>query len=94
MKQFILGAILSAGLVGVYAHNNTKPNTASPKLVAISQTQSSEDFAPPVKRSIKASDQCHPKGTQYYRMTKYFKGYNSMEDCIKDGGRYPGTGKS
>jgi len=42
---------------------------------------------PPVKKS--KSGICHPIGGRYYSRTKTFSPYESMEACIKSGGRYP-----
>ena len=32
---------------------------------------------------------CHKKGTQYYKQTKNYKSFNSINDCLNDGGRLP-----
>jgi hypothetical protein len=40
---------------------------------------------PPVKKS--KNDICHPKGGTYYKRTKSYTPYQSMEECIKSGGR-------
>jgi len=32
---------------------------------------------------------CHEKGTNYYKNTKSFEAYNSLEDCLDSGGRLP-----
>lgn len=48
---------------------------------ALAQSQSN----PPVKLS--ESGICHPKGGTYYAKTKKFRAFNSMEACIKAGGR-------
>jgi hypothetical protein len=42
---------------------------------------------PPVKKS--KNDICHPKGGTYYKKTKNYTPYQSMEECIKSGGRKP-----
>jgi hypothetical protein len=42
---------------------------------------------PPVKKS--SSGICHPKGGSYYDRTRNFTSFNSMEECIKSGGRPP-----
>jgi hypothetical protein len=40
---------------------------------------------PPVKKS--KSGICHAKGTSYYAQTKNYTAFNSLEECIKAGGR-------
>lgn len=40
---------------------------------------------PPVKLS--ESGICHPRGGAYYSKTKKFRAFDSMEACIKAGGR-------
>lgn len=42
---------------------------------------------PPVKKS--KSGICHAKGSTYYGRTKNYKTYETMEDCLKSGGRRP-----
>jgi hypothetical protein len=42
---------------------------------------------PQVKKS--KSGICHAKGTSYYNQTKNYTAYNSLEECIKAGGRTP-----
>ena len=42
---------------------------------------------PNVKKS--KSGICHKKGTQYYKQTKNYKSFNSINDCLNDGGRLP-----
>ena len=42
---------------------------------------------PNVKKST--SNICHEKGSQYYKQTKKFESFNSIEDCLNSGGRLP-----
>ena len=42
---------------------------------------------PNVKKS--SSGICHEKGSQYYKQTKKFESFSSIEDCLKSGGRLP-----
>ena len=42
---------------------------------------------PNVKKS--KSNICHEKGSQYYKQTKKFESFNSIEDCLNSGGRLP-----
>ena len=42
---------------------------------------------PNVKKS--SSDICHEKGSQYYKQTKKYKSFNTIEDCLNSGGRLP-----
>ncbi len=40
---------------------------------------------PPVKKSN--NNICHPKGGEYYSRTKNYRPYQTMEECMKSGGR-------
>ena len=42
---------------------------------------------PNVKKST--SNICHEKGSQYYKQTKNYDGFISIEDCLNSGGRLP-----
>ena len=42
---------------------------------------------PNVKKST--SNICHEKGSQYYKQTKKYKSFISIEDCLESGGRLP-----
>ena len=42
---------------------------------------------PNVKKS--STNICHEKGTQYYKQTKNYEDFNTIEDCLKSGGRLP-----
>ncbi|WP_339718713.1 hypothetical protein [Marinomonas primoryensis] len=42
---------------------------------------------PPVKKS--KSGICHTKGSTYFSRTKNYSSYNTMEKCLKSGGRKP-----
>ncbi len=42
---------------------------------------------PPVKKS--KSGICHAKGTPYYAQTKNYTAFNSLDECLKAGGRMP-----
>ena len=41
----------------------------------------------PVKKS--KTNICHKEGSRYYDITKHFKAYQSIKDCIESGGRLP-----
>lgn len=47
----------------------------------------SDSANPPVKKSNTGI--CHPKGGTYYEQTKHFTSFNTMEECLKSGGRVP-----
>ena len=53
----------------------------------ISACDNVQNNNPRVKKSL--SNICHQKGTQYYKQTKNFKPFNSIEDCLNSGGRLP-----
>ena len=42
---------------------------------------------PQVKKS--KSGICHAKGTSYYAQTKNYTAFNSLDECLKAGGRMP-----
>ena len=42
---------------------------------------------PNVKKST--SNICHEKGSQYYKQTKKYESFSSIEDCLESGGRRP-----
>ena len=42
---------------------------------------------PNVKKST--SHICHEKGSQYYKQTKNYESFNTIEDCLDSGGRLP-----
>ena len=42
---------------------------------------------PNVKKST--SNICHEKGSQYYKQTKKYESFNTIEDCLNSGGRLP-----
>ena len=42
---------------------------------------------PNVKKST--SNICHEKGSQYYKQTKKFESFNTIEDCLNSKGRLP-----
>ena len=42
---------------------------------------------PPVKMS--KTGICHARGTSYYVQTKNYTAYNTLEECLKAGGRKP-----
>ena len=42
---------------------------------------------PPIKMS--KSGICHAQGTSYYAQTKNYTAYNTLEECLRAGGRRP-----
>ena len=42
---------------------------------------------PNVKKSL--NNICHEKGSQYYKQTKKYESFNTIEDCLNSGGRLP-----
>jgi len=42
---------------------------------------------PNVKKSF--SGICHEIGSQYYKQTKKFESFSSIQDCLNSGGRLP-----
>jgi hypothetical protein len=49
---------------------------------------SAQEFEPPVKKS--RSGICHSKGSRFYNQTKNFTPFNTLDDCIRSGGREVG----
>ena len=49
--------------------------------------QGCDSASVPVKKS--KTNICHEKGSRYYDITKYFKAYQSIKDCIESVGRLP-----
>ncbi len=45
------------------------------------------DSGPPVKMS--SSGICHSQGSTYYNQTKKFTAYQTLNECLKAGGRMP-----
>jgi hypothetical protein len=60
-------------------------------LIALSLLLTAPVFAqsdPPVKMS--SSGICHQKGkSSYYAQTKKFTAYNTLDECLRAGGRMP-----
>ncbi len=64
------------------------PAAASePVAIATVAPNSAGDASSPVKMSN--SKICHAPGTEYYSRTKNFTPYNSLDDCLRAGGRMP-----
>ena len=56
-------------------------------LTAFAAPAFADDSNPPVKKSD--SGICHARGTTYYSRTTHFKPYETLEACLKSGGRLP-----
>jgi hypothetical protein len=59
-------------------------------ILACSSLVSNGAFAneePPVKMS--KSGICHAQGTTYYSKTKNYTAFNTLEECLRAGGRKP-----
>ena len=46
-----------------------------------------QNYNPNVKKS--SSNICHEKGSQYYKQTKKYESFSSIEDCLNSQGRLP-----
>ena len=44
-----------------------------------------QNNSPNVKKS--SANICHEKGSQYYKQTKKYESFNTIEDCLNSGGR-------
>ena len=56
-------------------------------LILLASCDNIQTDNPNVKKST--SNICHEKGSQYYKQTKKFESFNSIEDCLNSGGRLP-----
>ena len=56
-------------------------------VMALATPVMASDENPPVKKSM--SGICHVRGSTYYSRTKNFTPYESLEACLKSGGRLP-----
>ncbi|MBJ7475685.1 MAG: hypothetical protein JHD24_11315 [Polynucleobacter sp.] len=56
-------------------------------LVALFVSVSVQAADPPVKKSI--SGICHDTKSSYYTQTKNFTPFNTIDECLKSGGRLP-----
>ena len=48
---------------------------------------SADEAEPPVKMS--KSEICHAEDSRYYDRTKNFTSYETLDECLEDGGRLP-----
>ncbi len=78
-------AISGDWTVAYQAWKNPKPATKT------IQTKSTQTTAPSTDPAVKKSTTgiCHAKGTRYYSQTTHFTAYNSVADCLANGGRLP-----
>ena len=53
----------------------------------ISGCDNIQNEAPNVKKS--STNICHEKRSQYYKQTKKYESFNTIEDCLNSGGRLP-----
>ena len=53
----------------------------------ISGCDNIQNEAQNVKKS--STNICHEEGSQYYKQTKKYKSFSSIEDCLNSGGRLP-----
>ena len=49
--------------------------------------QGCDSASVPVKKS--KTNICHKEGSRYYDITKHFRAYQTIKDCIESGGRLP-----
>ena len=76
IKRVLMRAVLVVLVFGLFG-----PLIGSPDIAIAAEE------APQVKKS--KSGICHPKGGTYYKRTKNYTPYSSMEACLKSGGRKP-----
>ena len=56
-------------------------------IFAFASSAKADEVNPPVKMS--KSEICHPTDSSYYTRTKNFTGYETLKQCLQDGGRLP-----
>ena len=56
-------------------------------LILLTSCDNIQNNNPNVKKST--SNICHEKGSQYYKQTKKYENFNTIEDCLNSGGRLP-----
>jgi len=58
---------------------------------SVAQSPPVGDEVDPTQPAVKKSNSgiCHEKGSQYYEQTKQFEVFDSLEACLKSGGRLP-----
>ena len=56
-------------------------------LILLASCDNIQTDNPNVKKST--SNICHEKGSQYYKQTKKYESFNTIEDCLNSGGRLP-----
>lgn len=56
-------------------------------LIFLSSCDNYQTSDPNVKKS--ATGICHKKGSQYYQQTEKYLRFNTIRDCLDDGGRLP-----
>ena len=56
-------------------------------IIFISACDNVQNKNPNVKKS--SNSICHEKGSQYYKQTKNYESFNTIEDCLDSGGRLP-----
>ena len=71
--------------------NNTNKLKLQGKTTELPSGQTSTkptSSVPPLVKKSKNSI-CHGKGTKYYKQTKRFTGFDTMQTCLDSGGRLP-----
>ena len=56
-------------------------------IIFIAGCDNIQNINPKVKKS--STNICHEKGSQYYKQTKKYESFNTIEDCLNSGGRLP-----
>lgn len=56
-------------------------------MISVSSVEANETVQPNVKMS--KSEICHAVDSSYYKRTKAFTAYESLDECLVDGGRLP-----
>ena len=86
MLKTALVAFLLSSVVSVAFAQAAKTPAPAPAATASAATKPAAD-EPAVKKS--KNDICHDKSSNGYKQTKNFTAFNSMDECVKSGGRPP-----
>ena len=84
LAAFLLSSVVSVAFA--QAAKTPAPAAAASAPAAMAAAKPAAD-EPAVKKS--KNDICHDKTSNGYKQTKNFTAFNSMDECVKSGGRPP-----
>ena len=86
LKTALVAFFLSSIVSVAFAQAAKTPAPATPASAPVAAAKPPTD-EPVVKKS--KNDICHDKTSNGYKQTKNFTAFNSMDECVKSGGRPP-----